>query len=356
MPLVQDSRSKMGFIALIFALMIEQGRELSGNNPVYRGLRRLAELVPHWTDAGRKEHAMLGWLLVVLPVLAGLAALDWLLESVHPLASFVLHVGVLYLTVGFRQFSHVFTEIQDALKKKAGTDGRVGDAALILEKWIESRSWGKSATSTFNRGLDSDPSSICRATIAHALVASHRHVFAPLLWYLILPGVIGPVLYRLAEMLSRRWEAARENTATGMLPAFEGSIQQNAAPPVPTYFSEFAQKAYWVLDWIPVRLTAAGFAVVGNFEDAIYCWRGALSAGLGNEQRSLLLATGGGALGVTLADPEMEATWNAQGFEWQGLAADSDSLRSAVGLVWRAVILWVGLFALLTAASWLGVR
>lgn len=345
----------MGFIALIFALMIEQGRELTGNNPVYQALRRYAGLVPQWTDAGRKEHGVFGWIAVVLPVVGAVALADWLLDSLHPLAAFVLHVIVLYLTVGFRQFSHAFTEIQDALKKKPRADGSVPDVSLILEKWVESRSWGKPANLRLERNALDENSPICRATIAHALVASHRHVFAPLLWYLLLPGAIGPVLYRLAEMLSRRWEAPAEvSDATSLLRA--ESDRTTGADHVPPHFSEFARQAYWVLDWIPLRLTAVGFAIVGNFEDAIYCWRGAMSAGLGNDQRSLLLATGGGALGVSLADPEMEAAWNAQGFEWQGVPADTASLQSAVGLVWRAVILWVGLFALLTLASWLGAR
>jgi hypothetical protein len=29
-------------------------------------------------------------------------------------------------------------------------------------------------------------------------------------------------------------------------------------------------------------------------------------------------------------------------------------LRSAVGLVWRSVVLWILLFAMLTIANWLG--
>ena len=27
------------------------------------------------------------------------------------------------------------------------------------------------------------------------------------------------------------------------------------------------------LDWVPIRLTSISFAVVGDFEDAVYCWR-----------------------------------------------------------------------------------
>jgi adenosylcobinamide-phosphate synthase len=319
----------MGFIALILALMLEQGRELPRQNSVYEALRRLAQAVPHWTDAGRAEHAWIGWLVFIVPVLGLLILVDWLFSWLHPLATFFLHVAVLYLTVGFRQFSHGFSEILAAFEGKAREDGSIRNPESILRRWLDERPVGLEIT-------PSEPNAICRVSIAHALIASHRHVFAPLLWYILLPGVIGPVLYRLAEMLSRHWQP------------------QLAA--IPVHFANFAKRAYWFIDWIPLRLTAAGFAVVGNFEDAVYCWRGALSAGLGEDQRSLLLATGGGALGVNLADPSMEAAWAGQGFEWQGVPADPQSLRSAVGMVWRAVVLWVGVFALLTLASWLGMR
>ncbi len=82
---------------------------------------------------------------------------------------------------------------------------------------------------------------------------------------------------------------------------------------------------------------------------------------------------GGGALGVRIADPSIEADVRAgqsrgleseatgvgaagsgSGFDWQGVEPDASSLRSAVGLVWRAVVLWVLLFAMLTIANWLG--
>ena len=69
-----------------------------------------------------------------------------------------------------------------------------------------------------------------------------------------------------------------------------------------------------------------------------------------------LLASGGGALGLRIADPALEARWAAheQGYEPAGIEPGPESLRSAVGLVWRSVVLWISLFAMLNAANWLG--
>ena len=310
----------MGFVALIFALLIEQGRPLPPDNWVHRAIASAADAVMASTNAGERRHGMLGWMVMVAVLLALVIGLQWLLSLVHPVAVFCLHVAVLYFTVGFRQFSHAFTEIQLALAA-----GDLDGARRALRQWLR-------RDDPEYAGGDEPVGEVCRLAISNALVASHRHVFGPLFWYILLPGAIGPVLYRVAEMLARRWAQPGEA------------------------YGEFARSAYRALDWLPARLSATGFAIVGNFEDAVFAWRGAVAAGTGDDQRALLLATGGGALGMRIADPALEARWaqSDQGYEWQGSEPGPEALRSAVGLVWRSVVLWVALFAMLTVASWLG--
>ncbi|MBN9462642.1 MAG: CobD/CbiB family protein [Burkholderiales bacterium] len=322
----------MGFIALIFALMVEQGRPLPGDNYVHRWASAFADLVRGASDAGERQHGVFGWFFVVGCALAGVVVLEWLATLLHPVALFVFHVLVLYLTVGFRQFSHAFTQIQLAL---AADDA--DDARRVLERWLRNSDPDEDAD---RPRREAPVAEICRQAIAHALVAAHRHVFGPLFWYILLPGAVGPVLYRFAELLARRWG---------------GTVAEGAARVAEPY-GAFARRAYRAIDWLPARLSAAGFAIVGNFEDAVYCWRGAVAAGTAGDQRALLLASGGGALGLRIAEPALEARWAAgeQGFEWQGSEPDAAGLRSAVGLVWRSVILWIGLFAMLTVATWLG--
>ena len=311
----------MGFLALIIALLIEQGRPLPATNLVHRAIGESADLLMGATNAGERRHGAVGWLVLVVAVLLLVGLLQWLLAMVHPLAVLCLHVAVLYYTVGFRQFSHAFTEIQLLL-----ASGDIAAARRVLGEWLRTEDPEFSAE-------DAPVTEICRLTVANALVASHRHVFGPIFWYVLLPGAVGPVLYRLAELLARRWADPQED------------------------YGRFAQAAYRLVDWLPIRMTVAGFAVVGSFEDAVYAWRGAVAAGTADDQRALLLAAGGGALGMRIADPALEARWaqdSAQGYEPQGAEPGVDGLRSAVGLVWRSVVLWVSLYAMLTIATWLG--
>lgn len=358
----------MGFVALILALLLEQVRPLARNNPVHGSAVALADWIAHGTDAGRLRHGALGWGLAVGAAVLGVALAQWFLSAIHPLLVLLLHVGVLYFTLGFRQFSHAFTEIQLALAAN-DPDG----ARQALQRWMRQRDPAFDASELSVNGL-------CRVAISHALVSAHRYVFGPLFWYMILPGAIGPVLYRASQFLAERWaQGAHGPSGTTLSPGSLGSTVRGdlvadaataAAAGVEPY-GWFAAKAYRWLDWLPSRLAAAGFAIVGNFEDAIYCWRSAASLKGGDEQRRLLLMTGGGALGLKVADPGMDAELRKEpdpraefdpaaarsfpgGFDWQGAEPDANGLRSAVGLVWRSVVLWILLFAMLTIANWLG--
>jgi cobalamin biosynthesis protein CobD/CbiB len=100
-----------------------------------------------------------------------------------------------------------------------------------------------------------------------------------------------------------------------------------------------------------VRLTAASFAVVGDFEDAVYCWRTQAPA-WPDPDAGVVLAAGAGALGVRLGMP-LSAV---EGVEVRpelgvGDTADAPYLDGVVGLVWRALVVWVVLVLLASLAG-----
>jgi adenosylcobinamide-phosphate synthase len=360
----------MGFLALIIALLAEQLRPLPRDNLVHRAVAALADRVAAFTNAGQRLHGMVGWFAVVGIAVVAILLLESIAASIGAFALLVLHAVVLYHTVGFRQFSHAFTEIQLAL---AAND--VDGARQALQRWVRLHEPGYVVG-------DLPVNEVCRQAIAHALVAAHRHVFGPLFWYMLLPGAIGPVLYRAAQFLADRWQAGRG------VPSRAGALGSAVAPPLDDLadplegpaieaavlpgepYGEFASQAYRVIDWLPVRLASAGFAIVGNFEDAVYCWRAAAATDRGEPQRRILLMAGGGALGLRIADPRIEADVRGQGvvdddpslalgqgtggFDWQGSEPDAAGLRSAAALVWRSLVLWILLFGMVTIANWLG--
>jgi adenosylcobinamide-phosphate synthase len=118
-----------------------------------------------------------------------------------------------------------------------------------------------------------------------------------------------------------------------------------------------------------VRLTAVAFAVVGNFEDAIYAWRNFASRWQ-DEAIGIILSAGGGAMGVRLGNPAEKAIAvlpadaatvdssvdpsNGEADALPGEEPTVRALQSTVGLVWRALLLWMMLLLLLSIAVWFG--
>ncbi len=328
----------MSFFAILCALVIEQVRPLGRDNQIHNWLRAWVRWASTNFDAGKPQHGWLAWgLAVTVPSLVTLAvhwALVWTLG--WPVA-IVWSVAVLYVTLGFRQFSHHFTEIRDALD--AGDEGQ---ARQLLADWQ------RVDASELPR------SEIVRHVIEYSVLAAHRHVFGVLTWFSVLAacglGPAGAVFYRLSEFASRYWR-------------YKSKMQQQ---PASAALQQAAADAWTWIDWLPARTTAAGFAIVGSFEDAIDSWRHHAQR-FPNDNDGVILAATSGALNVRLGGEALKPSFSphtSQTFEVGVEQQDSEStpgrepelghLRSVVGLVWRTVVMWMGLLALLTLARLVG--
>jgi adenosylcobinamide-phosphate synthase len=298
----------MSVLAIMAALVLEQWRPLDHGRTVHAWLSAWAGRLEQAFNGGERRHGMVAWLVAVLPPFLAAILVHQLLASVHALLALAFNIAVLYFTLGFRQFSHHFTEIQLAVKS-----GDVDRARQLLEEW-------RGAS-----GVTRTREEVIRLSIEEALIASHRHVFGVLLWYVLLPGPSGAVLYRLAAFLQQRWKDLGG-------------------------FGRFAERAFQLLEWPAVRLTAASFAVVGDFEDAVYCWRTQARTWM-EASSGVVLAAGAGAMGVRLGMPVQEVEGMHPRPELGvGEPADGPFLDSTVGLVWRALVVWIFVLLLITVA------
>src|SRR3954471_9306126 len=106
----------MTVLAIIAALVLEQWRPLAERRGVSAALGGFAGWLEHSFNAGERRHGIVAWLVAVVPAVGAALVLHALLRSLHPVFALAFNVAVLYLTLGFRQFSHHFTALQIAVK------------------------------------------------------------------------------------------------------------------------------------------------------------------------------------------------------------------------------------------------
>ena len=302
----------MSLAALIAALLAQYAWPLKGRSPLPAFYGRIALSTAKRLNAGDRNSGVFAWFalmaLVLVPV--GLAAA--LANRVHPALLFLVDAAFLYATLRFLATTASLAAVERALR-----EGDVAGAARRLSEW---------------QGDPVDPEdagAIARLAAEHALREAHQGAFAPLFWFLVLPGPVGLVLYPLAQRAARTWNLQVE--------------------PDERDFGWFAARAFHVIDWVPQRITAFAFAVVGNFEDALYCWRSQAASWVRPEE-GIVLASGAGALGVRLGEPVPSAgVFVVRPPLGQGELAGEDALASLEGLLWRALVLW--LIVLLLAAA-----
>jgi adenosylcobinamide-phosphate synthase len=315
----------MSFLAVLLALLLEQARPLSRDNPVHNGIRRWVAWIRQSLDAGRGSHGVLVWLVAVGAPAIFAVVVHWLLWSYSLILTFAWAVLVLYLTLGFRHFSHHFTHIRSAVE-----EGKDAEAAAALAAWRQVPTPDHLTSGGF-LGL----------LMTHAIQSVHRHVLGVLVafvvtWWLGL-GPAGAVLYRLADHMAR---ACRRDSQWPAL------LDGAAAQPEDARTGEIAAKAWHWIDWLPSRGTGVAFAIVGNFEEAVAAWR-ARQAQPNMDNPAVVLAAASGALNLQLDNDRLPDGADLR-------TPETAHLASLVGLVWRSVVLWMLLLALLTLANVLG--
>ena len=150
-----------------------------------------------------------------------------------------------------------------------------------------------------------------------------RRWFAPLLWFLLL-GPTGAVLYRLVE------RAALADAA--LLPA------ENA---------EGARDALRVLEWPVAHLMTLALALAGNFDLVFRAWRAA-GGDRWQAESGFLESAGRAAVRGELSEEASDYLGAGQ----VPVTGELVELRDAMSLVWRMLLLWLTLLALLVIAGW----
>ena len=262
--------------------------------------------------AGRRLSGALALALLVIPptllaaMLAAVLPLGWLTA---------LEVLVLYLAIGHRSLALHARAVANPLKVGDLTAARSAVAMMV----------SRDASRL-------DASGVAVATTESVLENGADAVTASLFWFAV-AGLPGVVLHRLVNTLDAMWGYRN--------PRFER-------------FGWAAARLDDLLNWIPARLTAVAYALVGDTRLALRCWR-TQARQWDSPNAGPVMAAGAGALGLRLGGPAPYADgWRPRPELGDGEPADAGSIERALILLHRSLMVWLPLVALISGlGGWL---
>ncbi|MCG7987462.1 MAG: regulatory signaling modulator protein AmpE [Candidatus Thiodiazotropha weberae] len=250
--------------------------------------------LPEWMQQG-----IIGLLLLLLPPLLAIAALQHLFaDSLLGLPSLLLSIGVLLYALGPQDLD---SQINQYVETAEADDG---EARQIAREIIE------------DEPPTSEPAR-SQAVAEAALQQANRRTVAVLFWFILL-GPLGAMLYRLATWMPQSDQAAQDID-----------------------FKLNTRQLVIILDWLPARITAFCYAIAGSFEDALYGWRSyqeSRQSEFSDSNAGTLICTGSGAMRLTTLLDEAYA----------GAHLYTYLPKAAMALIWRSLIVFLVILAFLT--------
>jgi len=254
---------------------------------------------------------LLAWMLAVLPWTLLAALLQWTAWQWSPWCGAALAALALYAALGLRSLGDHAVPIADALSREDLPAARTAVARIV---------------SRDTAALDGNQ--VATAATESVLENGSDAVFAALFWGLLL-GAPGAVLYRLSNTLDAMW---------GYRTARYGR------------FGWAAARIDDALNWLPARLTALTYALLGATGTALRCWR-AQGGHWKSPNAGPVMAAGAGALRLQLGGAApYHGQWQLRPTLGEGAPADAAGIRRALWLVRAGVALWLSV--LLATAAW----
>jgi len=262
------------------------------------GFGKLATALERRLNNRRLPAGIAAWALLVLPFVA----LAFVLRSLAP---FAVDVALLYFALGAQSLCEHAEAIAKPLQ-----DGHLDEARRRVG-WIVSRD-----TAAL------DESGVAKAGMESVLENGNDAIFGTLFWFALLGGP-GALLFRLANTLDAMWGYRTER--------FDR-------------YGWAAARLDDVLNWLPARLTALTYALLGRTRQALACWR-AQAPGWESPNAGPVMAAGAGSLGVQLGGA---AIYHGQVEQrpplGTGPAPVATDLGRAIALIRHSLWLWLAVF------------
>jgi adenosylcobinamide-phosphate synthase len=299
--------------AVLFAVALDRFVPATARVQLWNWYTDWAESIELRFNGGSRRHGVSAVALALVPILLVVLVARYLLGELAGVLRFAFDVGMLYLCLDLYRLTATSEAISTALE-----GGELDQAA------------GQLRSLTGKETVEKTEAGIAHATVEAVLKLANSVAIAPIFWF-ILFGPFGVVLQRLASVLDRLWGHRNRRFAE---------------------FGWAAARLDDVLGWIPARITALSYAIMGSFEDALHCWR--RRAGMWSDINSgPLLASGLGAMHMDNCEDLEEDAYGNRVVSPSTLA-DAGDVRRVVALVWRVLLFWLMIGVLMAGAHLAG--
>jgi adenosylcobinamide-phosphate synthase len=274
------------------------------------GFGRLAQSLESRLNGGassrprtQKVRGIVALAMIVTPWVALVAVVPVVAQGLYDAVA----IGVLYFSLGHQSLREHALQVFNALRSGPLSEARERVSLIVSRDTAEL-----------------SPQAVALATVESVLENGSDAVFATLFWFLV-GGAPAALLHRLVNTLDAMW---------------------GYRTPRYQHFGWAAARCDDLLNFLPARLTALTYALIGHTRHALQCWR-SQAATWKSPNAGPVMAAGAGAIGVMLGGgASYHGHWSERPALGIGQPPDAMAIPAALRLVRLGVLSWVIVLAL----------